>query len=1237
MTKLYFVFSIILIIILSSCSANRPYIRQIDSYTTEIVAPSLENVDYELYLVGDIGAETNDVSQSDIVDLIKSELVKNEITKSVVFLGNSFNKSGLPEVENPEFKKMDQAIDKCIKELKDHTDKVYFIPGNTEWYDGKNYTTSAIQQVEDYVESKVNDKNIFTPSHGCAEPKVVNLTDGLMLVLVDSQWVLQGDRSKERTRSGCDIDNEQELVTFLQQTLARNKTKNVIIAAHHPVFSNGETGGNYNAASHLLPLPIIGSLITGAKKIGSGVQKFGHPQYEAYRAVIHLALGNFEGVIHASAHDKNLQYHEKDENHYVIAGSGAAVDFVRKGGTADFALMDKGFSKITHTKDLELWLEFFIPDPINPSTAKSVYKRRLYKKEVNDYEDKTIYKALSELPKTKTVHASNKYSKGKFGIGDTYRKAWGTEVEFPLLILDETHGGLTPVRQGGGFQTKSLRLENEKGQQWVIRSVDKEVYKVVPGPLRSTFISDYVQDGVSAAHPYGAMVVPPFANAVGIYHANPKYVWLPAQKALGDYNLDFAEKLYLFEERPGGNMEDHPSYGAAEKSINTLELVTKLYKNHKHKVDQKYVLKARLLDLLLGDWDRHDDQWRWGIFEEEGSTQKLYRAIPRDRDQVFFKNNGFIQYLASRPYITPSIRKFEKEIDFISGLAFNARHFDRHFLSELNEEEFINAAKFIQSVTTDELIDSALRLWPDQIYQHDGKDIEAKLKARRTDLVKYAKEFYRYLTKEVTAIGTNEKNVFEVEALPNDMLDVKVFHEDKDGDNHLIWARTITGADCNELRLIGLKKDDTFNFIGTHKSSVNVIIVGGSGDDVINNNATNISIVANDRPDGMIINGNNVKAKLKDQKGINSFDRKDWKLNSSIHFPMISFYTDEGIGLSYNLLWRNNGFRKNPYKSNHALNVGYFWANNAVVANYSGHWTSVFGPDWNFRLDAGFTGPTFAQFFYGLGNKYNNYGEIFPDEAEAGSPSFHIVRGVHLNINPHVVKNLGNNRSFSINPTVEYLNFDDDLTDPSKQRFIFTEEAGRSLNDFESKLYTGIGLHYTSNRVNSPTLPTRGYIFNAGAEYRQSLSDSEFSNITFRSDVAAYIPFSPLHQVVFATNIGAAYTIGDYEFFHANYLSNASRLRGFKTNRFAGDGIVYHASDLRIKILQGHGGLKTGLGVFGSFDYGRAFLDNEDVNNWHTSYGGGIYLTPLNLLGFKIGYYVGEDDTQITVGGALTF
>jgi hypothetical protein len=1225
----------LVIILLHSCAAKNPYIRGKVGGNTYIDPIHPDNIDYEVFLVGGIGGNDNDLSDSRIVDLIKKKIRKSDVKQSVVFLGNSISEEGFPEVESPAYKKLDASINHCIDVFRDNTDKLFFIPGNSEWYDGADYTASALNEVEDYIESAADGKNIFVPSHGCGEPQVVELTDDLLLVLIDSQWILEGDRSGERKRSNCEIDYEAELIFYIKEKLAKNKNKNIIIASHHPVYSNGKTGGNYGMLSNVLPLPILGSLITGIKKIGGGEQKFGHPQYEKYKATVYEILNNFEGVVFASAHDKNMQYHHRYDNHYVIAGSGSEVDFVRKKGTAEFAYMSKGFAKITHTKNLELWLEFYAPDPDDPSEIVSMYNKRLYKKEQINYQDTSIYHPLDVYKDTIRTSASDIYEKGIVGMGETYRKEWSTEIDVPVLLLEEYSGGLKVVRQGGGFQTKSLRLEDSEGHQWVARTVNKDVTQVVPGILRGTFAETVVQDGISASHPYGALVIPKMADAAGIYHANPEIVWIPKQKALTEYNPDFGDKLYLFEERPGGNMEGHPDYGHAVESINTIELLDELRKNHKIKVDQEYVLKARLFDILIGDWDRHDDQWRWSIYSDDDG-QQVYRAIPRDRDQVFFKNDGFVNYVASRPYFNPALRKFDDEIDYMDGLIFNARYFDRSFISELNKNDFLAAAKYLQEHLTDEVIAEAFAEWPENIYNEDGPEIVNKLKIRRDDLLSYAIDFYKLLTKEVTVVGTDGKNVYDIVALPSDQLDVKVYHVD-DNEKHLIYSRVIEGVDCNELRLYGLNDSDVFNFSGDAESSIKIKMVGGSGSDVVNNNSKDLKITVYDRKDGMTLNGYKIKSRLKNRRGINRYDRKSWQLDREIQFPFIDFYTDEGVGFNYNIWWTKNGFRKSPYGSNHNMSLSFFSDNSAFVANYSGHWVSVFGEDWDVRLDTEVTGPVFTQFFYGLTNEYVNFEEVFPDLPEASDNNFHIIKGSHVYLDPQLVCDLGNGRTLNVHPTLEFLNIKDRPSRDNENRFIFFPEAGLSAFDFVDKYYAGVGLSYESDRINNPIIPTRGYKFNARAQYRHSLSDSQFKNLTLESFLTAYIPFSPTHRIVFATEIGAAYIFGKYEFFHANYLATRERMRGFRRQRFAGDGIVYTATDLRIKIFQGEGGLRTGVGVFGAFDYGRAFLSTEDNDDWHTSLGGGIFLTPLDILGFKLGYYVGEDDTQVAIGGSLSF
>ncbi len=94
------------------------------------------------------------------------------------------------------------------------------------------------------------------------------------------------------------------------------------------------------------------------------------------------------------------------------------------------------------------------------------------------------------------------------------------------------------------MQTRSLRLEDKTGKQWVLRSIEKYPANALPIELRGTYIDDFVTDQVSASHPYGAFVVPTMAEAVNVYHTNPKLVYLPDDPWLGIYQSDFSEGLY---------------------------------------------------------------------------------------------------------------------------------------------------------------------------------------------------------------------------------------------------------------------------------------------------------------------------------------------------------------------------------------------------------------------------------------------------------------------------------------------------------------------------------------------------------------------------------------------------------------------------------------------------------------------------------------------------------------------
>src|SRR5690606_20286728 len=107
--------------------------------------------------------------------------------------------------------------------------------------------------------------------------------------------------------------------------------------------------------------------------------------------------------------------------------------------------------------------------------------------------------------------------------------------------------------------------------------------------LHYTFAEDFVDDAVSAQHPYSALMVPPIANAAKVPHTNPIIGVIASDTALGVHNLLMANMLALLEERePLG------------KSDNTLKMLAKIYKNNNDSFDAKTFLRSRMLDLLLG-------------------------------------------------------------------------------------------------------------------------------------------------------------------------------------------------------------------------------------------------------------------------------------------------------------------------------------------------------------------------------------------------------------------------------------------------------------------------------------------------------------------------------------------------------------------------------------------------------------------------------------------------------------
>src|SRR3982751_1803393 len=89
----------------------------------------------------------------------------------------------------------------------------------------------------------------------------------------------------------------------------------------------------------------------------------------------------------------------------------------------------------------------------------------------------------STNPYLRTVIAGQEYKTSQWHEwlwGEDYREEWSTPVTFPVLNLDSAYGGLTPLKEGGGRQTKSLHMKDAQGRRYVLRSVNKTYTGALP-------------------------------------------------------------------------------------------------------------------------------------------------------------------------------------------------------------------------------------------------------------------------------------------------------------------------------------------------------------------------------------------------------------------------------------------------------------------------------------------------------------------------------------------------------------------------------------------------------------------------------------------------------------------------------------------------------------------------------------------------------------------------------------
>ncbi len=810
----------------------------------------------------------------------------------------------------------------------------------------------------------------------------------------------------------------------------------------------------------------------------------------------------------------------------------------------------------------------------------------------------------------KTISAGPQYKRSgwhDFFWGKNYRKEWYTPVRLRVFLLDKNKGGLTAVKEGGGHQTTSLHLETKNGENYSLRSVDKKLGKVLPENFRGTFIERIANDEVSMSNPYAAVTVPGMAASAGIYHTNPEYVFLPKQDALDSFNK-LGDNVYLFEQRLKGDWSSSDNLGNFDKFYDTSDVLKKLREETKYHVDQAEFVKARLFDMFIGDWDRHEDQWGWGIVKK--GAEKIFVPVPQDRDQVYFKHNGVLLDVAISAAGLHYLQSFKSKIGNVNTFNFEERGIDRLFTNQLNLAAWQSIAKNLQQSLTDNVIESSIKKLPPEIYSISGNTIIANLKSRRDHLIEYATKYYLFLAKEVEIVGTKGSEYFEVKRLNDNETTVNLYNKTKEGnkENEPFYSRTFLTNETKEIRLFGLSGKDVYTTEGKVNKGIKIRIIGGDKkDSIITNSTSNKKTHIYDDADNYFETGAKTRLHISSDSSIHEYEYRDYVYDKKGIKPSL-FYSDEDriyVGLGYG--WEHHKWRKFPFVFKQDISVHYSISQQAFSFTYKGIFPNSIAK-WNLELLANYD-PVRWTNFYGLGNEtilttHNKDFNRMRTKEAIGSIGFNRKAG---------------NNYFEIKgfyQTIQIIN--DDI------RYVAKIISPGDLNVFNLKTFAGAEAGYSLAFLNDIVVPTKGIIFSAHGSYTQNVNKSSQSFWKYGSNLQFYLPL--FYKFSLSISGGAATVSGNPEFYQYPSIGGGQDLRGFQRQRFYGKTAFYNSNELRfiskIKSYLFNG--KAGLLAF--VDDGRVWMPQGKSNTWHTGYGGGIVIAPFNMMFFDITYGFSDED-----------
>ena len=821
--------------------------------------------------------------------------------------------------------------------------------------------------------------------------------------------------------------------------------------------------------------------------------------------------------------------------------------------------------------------------------------------------------AAATVPQTQTVVAGEEYGAGPVWtifFGKDYRDLWTRPITVPVLDVESFAGGLTPTKPGGRRQTRSLGFKGENGREYKFRSIDKDPSDALPKELRGEALEYLARDQTSSGHPAAPLIAEPLLHAAGLLHVHSRIVVLPDSPRLGEFRKEFAGMLGTIEDDPEDDKpEQTPGFEKIARIVETEELYEILRGSAGERVDTRAYLRARLMDVYVGDWDRHYQQWEWGKSEVDG----LWKPIPKDRDQAFSRYDGLLVGLVSTG--GQKLGVFGPRYEGVLAFNWAAREMDRRFLAGLAEDVWKAEARDLAARLTDDVIAAAVDRLPPEYRSSNASRLTEALRARRDSLSAMADEWYRLLARAIDVFATDDDEKLHV-ARTSDGLYVRL--EGKTPASTPAFDRRFTSDETREVRVYLQGGDDQAVVKGT--GPVTLRVIGGAGADVLDDSQGGHTRFYDYEGENGVRPGPGTKHEARpytEPESPKEERPRDW--GARLSTPIwLSAGSEIGVFVGAGMTRDTFGFRRQPYASRQSVRVGYAMAASRARAEYFGDFRRPQSRA-NVEVLARVSGIEILR-FYGFGNETSDdEGDEFFKALQSQftlAPALMLpsVGGARLRIGPKLRYSWGDLRQ--------------------EERFLSRTRPYGSGNFGEAGL--AASLDWDSRDI--VAAPRKGVSARIGGSLFPAVWDVERTFGEVHGHVlGAYTVDAGLESTL-AARVGAKRVFGDYPYHEAAFIGGSRRdatVRGLRGQRYAGDASLYANADLRVRLFSVAVLVPTEVGVFGLADVGRAFLDGETSRRWHTGVGGGLWIAPVrreNTLTLSAAKSEGRTSIYLTAG-----